>query len=122
MPRPAFDSIVGEVESAVTELLQSGAQTGQQNRCGATPLWVCAARNTLPVAKPLVAAGADIETAETADGTTSLNAAAMYGATTVADFLIQSGASVDCIAKDLVKEIAGDKRDAYDEDAGYTTS
>jgi hypothetical protein len=106
-PSAAFDSIVGEVESAVTELLQAGAQTGQQNRCGATPLWVCAARNALPVAKLLVAAGADIETAETAGGTTPLNAAAMYGATTVADFLIQSGASVDCIAKDLVKEIVG---------------
>lgn len=86
----------------VKRLLYLGANPDVKNEKGQTPLYVCAIKNKVNIAKMLVDGGADLNTV-LQKGWTPLNASIYYHHNDLARFLMESGASIDTNKKNIKK-------------------
>ncbi|KAL5708849.1 hypothetical protein ACHQM5_019602 [Ranunculus cassubicifolius] len=85
---------LSEVDSALVLLKKNGGNIDARNAFGLTPLHIATWRNSIPVVKRLLAAGADPDARDGESGWSSLHRALHFGHLAVASILLQSGGSL----------------------------
>ncbi|KAK4769686.1 hypothetical protein SAY87_030218 [Trapa incisa] len=83
-----------DVDSALTFLKKNGGNINSRNSFGLTPLHIAIWRNHIPIARRLLAAGADPDARDGESGWSSLHRALHFGHLAMASILLQSGASI----------------------------